>query len=102
MPVTLPQGTKEYLFLDVSDLLAQLLTLDGTTPKFDVKDQGDVLKYTQANATNVGMRMYCLIDTSAAHPQGLWAAGNYRLYVNFTTAPELPRLGPYAFTVDAS
>lgn len=102
MPVTLPQGTKEFLLVDVQDLLLNLVTLDGTTPKFDVKDVANVMKYTQQAATNSQMRVYCLIDTSAAHAQGLWPAGNYRLYINFVTAPELPRLGPYPFVVDAS
>lgn len=99
MPATLPQGTKEYLIVDVADLLGTLVTLDGTTPKYDVKDQAGAFKYTQQAATNSAMRLYCLIDTLLG---GTWAAGNYRLYINFTTAPELPRLGPFTFAVDAS
>jgi hypothetical protein len=99
VPVTLPVGTKEYLMLDVDDLLDVLTTLNGTTPTFDVKDQAGAFKYTAQAATNVGMRLYCLVDTALG---GAWAAGNYRLYVNFTTAPELPRLGPFTFVVDAS
>ena len=96
MPATLPLGTKEYLLVDVSDMLNSLATLDGTTPKYDVKDSLDVLKYNQQTATNVVMRLYCMIDTMLG---GAWPAGNYRLYVNFTTAPELPRLGPFTFVV---
>src|SRR5688500_10915117 len=99
MAAVLPAGTKEYLLVDVVDLLGNLATLDGTTPRYDVKDSNGNLKYTQAVATNVVMRLYCMIDTLLG---GAWAAGNYRLYVNFTTAPELPRLGPYMFTVDDS
>jgi hypothetical protein len=99
MPVTLPQGTKEHLIVDVADLLTNLVTLDGTTPKFDVKNDADVLKYTQQAATNQVMRLFCLIDTNSG---GIWAAGTYRLYVYFTTAPELPKLGPFSFIVDAS
>lgn len=99
MPATLPIGTKEYLLVDITDLLNNLATLDGTTPKYDVKDQGGAFKYTQATATNVVMRLYCIIDTMVG---GAWAAGTYRLYINFTTAPELPRLGPFTFTVDDS
>lgn len=99
MPATLPAGTKEYLILDVTDALGQLATLDGTTPKYDVKDVANAFKYTQATATNVVMRVYCMIDTMQG---GAWAAGEYRLYINFTTAPELPRLGPFTFTVDGS
>jgi hypothetical protein len=102
MPVTLTQGTKEYLFVEIDDLLNVLTTLDGTTPKFDVKTGSSgsgTLKYDQQAATNTGMRVNCLVDTSAAHPGGLWAAGAYRLYIYFTTAPELPKLGPFAFDV---
>ena len=99
MAATLTQGTKERLIIDVEDLLGNLATLDGTTPTYDVKDQAGVYKYTDAVATNVVMRLYCMIDTNLG---GLWAAGNYRLYVTFTTAPEIPVLGPYTFVVDAS
>lgn len=99
MAAVLPAGTKEYLLVDVVDLLGNLATLDATTPKYDVKDQNGVMKYTQATATNVVMRLYCMIDTLSG---GAWAPGNYRLYINFTTAPELPRLGPFPFTVDDS
>jgi len=99
MPVTLPQGTKEHLIVDVADLLTNLVTLDGTTPKFDVKDDADVMKYTQQAATSVVMRMFCLIDTMSG---GAWTAGTYRLYIYFTTAPELPKLGPFTFVVDDS
>jgi hypothetical protein len=97
MPITLPQGTKEYLLVDVDDLLDNLVDLSGTTPKYDVKDAENNLKYNQVAVTQISlMRLYCLIDTNLG---GLWAAGNYRLYVNFTTTPELPRLGPLTFAV---
>jgi hypothetical protein len=99
MAATLPVGTKEYLIVDVDDLLNNLITLDGTNPRYDVKDPSGNLKYNQAIATNQVMRLYCIIDTALG---GLWIAGSYRLYVNFTTAPELPRLGPFQFTVDDS
>lgn len=102
MATKLPQGTKEYLILDVADKLANLTSLDGTNPRFDVKDNANVFKYTAQPASNVGMELYCLVDTSAAHPGGLWAGGIYRLYVNFDTPAEIPRLGPFEFTVDAS
>lgn len=99
MPATLPAGTKEYLIVDVVDLLNNLVTLDGTTPKYDVKDAAGAFKYTQEPATNQVMRLFCMIDTMLG---GAWAGGTYRLYINFVTAPELPRLGPYTFTVDDS
>jgi hypothetical protein len=99
MAATLPAGTKEYLIVDVTDILGNLVTLDGTNPKYDVKDANGVLKYDQQVATNQVMRVFCMIDTLLG---GAWAAGNYRLYLNFTTAPELPRLGPFMFTVDDS
>lgn len=99
MAATLPAGTKEYLIVDVVDLLNNLVTLDATTPKYDVKDAQGNLKYNQEPATNQVMRLFCMIDTLLG---GAWAAGNYRLYINFTTAPELPRLGPFTFVVDDS
>jgi len=103
MPVTLPQGTKEHVIVDIEDLLNNLVTLDGTTPKFDVKNEAGTLIYTQQAATNQVMRCFCLIDTDTTGPtSSLWPAGTYRLYIDFTTAPELPRLGPFPFMVDAS
>lgn len=99
MAVTLTQGTIEYLIVEVTDELHTLADLTGTAPKFTVLDTNGVIKVNEANGTPVGMKVYCLVDTTAG---GLWTGGNYRLYLRLTTAPEVPRLGPFAFTVDAT
>lgn len=103
MAITLTQGTKEYINVDVVDALGGIATLDGTTPKFDIigPSPSSTSKYTQQAALNTVMKLKCLVDTSAGHPNGLWTTGTYKLYVNFTTAPELPRLGPFEIEVVA-
>jgi hypothetical protein len=99
MPVTLPQGTKEYLIVDLTDLLGTVVTLDGLGTTYDVKDINGNLKYAAALAVTTAMRARCMIDTEQG---GTWQAGNYRLYLEFNAAPELPRIGPFTFTVDDS
>ena len=95
----LPQGTKEFLIVDVDDASDQLTTLVGTTPKYDIKDSTGTLKVNQGTPTAVGMRLYCLADTTAG---GLWAGDTYRLYVNFITGGEAPKIGPMEFIVSAA
>ena len=101
MAVELPQGTKEHLVVDVDDELNNLPTLDGTTPQFRVlmpdPDDADKVAWTSTGLTVQVMKLFCLIDTSV----GPWDGGTYRLYVRFTTAPELPVLGPFEFDVVA-
>lgn len=100
MAVTLPQGTKEYVVVDVEDALASIVDLAGTTPQFKVlnPDPDDTDKLAWAAVTNVSlMKLYCLLDTSV----GPWDGGTYRLFVRFTTAPELPVLGPFEVEVEA-
>lgn len=99
MAVTLPQGTKEYIVVNVDDELDNLLTLDGTTPQYRILTEAGVEKLTWTNAVIQVMKLFCMVDTQSG---GLWAAGEYRLYARFTTAPELPWLGPFPFTVDNS
>jgi hypothetical protein len=100
MPVDLPKGTKEYVVVEVTDALNNLVTLEGTTPKFDVKYQDESFKITQGTPVIQIMKLFCMIDTRTV--PGDWPAGDYRIYVDFTTAPELPRIGPFPFSVDAS
>jgi hypothetical protein len=100
MAIVLPQGTKEYIVVDVDDELDAVNNLAPTTPQFKVlnpdPDDGDKLAW--AAVTNIDlMKLYCLVDTSV----GPWAAGTYRLFVRFTSAPELPVLGPCEFEVEA-
>jgi hypothetical protein len=93
MAVVLPQGTKEYLIVDVEDQLGNITTLSGTSPRYTVKDEADAFKYTNQAGINTVMSAYCLIDTAS------WAAGLYRLYLRFDALPEVPYLGPFQFEV---
>jgi hypothetical protein len=96
----LPQGTKEYLIVDVEDELGAIADLSSHNPEFRVinPDPTDTDKVTW---TNVGlvvtlMKVRCLVDTSSG---GGWPPGTYRLQLRFTATPELPWLGPYEFDV---
>lgn len=97
MPVTLPKGTKEYVVVEVVDALNNLVDLAATTPKYDVKYSDDSLTITQATPIIQLMKLFCMIDTRTTPAS--WPAGEYRVYVDFTAAPELPRIGPFSFTV---
>ena len=95
MAFTLTRGTKEILPVDVDDSTDQVSSLAAATSvQFDVKNEGGTSFYTNQAATVTGMRISCLVDTSAAHPSGLWPAGRYELYPEFTLATEVVRLGP--------
>ncbi len=97
----LTQGTKEYLLVDVTDESAQLTTLTGTSPRFDVYTESGVAKILAQPAVIdpvLLLRMRCLVDTSMPT---LWDEGNYFLYPTLDTLPEVPRLGPYLFVVVA-
>ena len=99
MATLLIQGTKEYLIVDMTDKLGSLTALDGTNPRFTVYNTTNVKMYDEQPASNVGMSVYCLVDTSAAHPSGLWPAGEYRLSLHFDTPAESPLVEPGRFTV---
>lgn len=89
----IPLGSKEHLIVEVKDRTGSVTTLNGKSPVFTVKDDDDVVKYSNQAATNVGMNVYCLVDTAG------WDPGKYRLWVAFTNAPETPKIGPYEFRV---
>lgn len=95
MAFTLTRGTKEILPVDVDDTTDQVTTLTSATAvQFDVKNDVGTSFYSNQAASVTGMRISCLVDTSAAHPSGLWPEGHYELYVEFTLATESARLGP--------
>lgn len=98
MAVNLPKGTKENIVVEVDDALNNLVDLAGTTPKYDVKKEDDTLVISQATPTIQVMKLFCMIDTRTT-PNN-WPPGEYRIYVDFTTAPELPRIGPFPFTIN--
>jgi hypothetical protein len=99
MATQLVQGTKEYLIVDMTDKLGALSSLDGTNPRFTVYNPSNVKIYDEQTASNVGMTVYCLCDTSAAHPSGLWPPAEYRLSLHFDTPAESPVVEPGRFTV---
>lgn len=99
-------GTVEYLIVNIADKIptgTPLTDLTGTTPKFDVylPTPPGTIKVTNRTVDNVvGMFCYCLIDTVTG---GLWTAGvGYELYIRFTTAPEIPYVGPFSFDLKAA
>lgn len=101
--IQLVQGTIETVNATVTDLGGALTTLTGLSPVFDVvpvdpaTDLDTVpAKYTNQSATNSGMMIICLIDTTSG---GAWARGKYRLYVSFTYTSQVPKLGPMDFYV---
>jgi len=100
MAVVLPQGTKEYVVVDVEDELNAIADLSGATTQFRVlkPDDSDMIAWTSTGVSITLMKVRCLIDTQTP---SLWPQAEYRLYLRFTTAPELPWLGPFPFEVEA-
>lgn len=98
MAVSLPQGTKEYVVVDVDDELNVVNNLATMSPEFKVlnPDPLDTDKLAWAAVSQINlMKLYCLIDTTG------WAGGTYRLFIRFTAAPEIPWLGPHEVEVVA-
>lgn len=91
--ITLPRGTKENLIVDVTDRLGSLTTLNGANSTFDIRKKGEAWLLQGQSVINIGMRAYCLIDTSS------WVVGVYELFINFQALPEQPRIGPHEFEV---
>lgn len=96
MAFYLTRGTKELLPVDVDDTTDQVTSLVSSSPQFDVKLADDPFTsfYSNQAASATDMRISCLVDTSAAHPSGLWPEGHYELYIEFTVASEAVRIGP--------
>jgi hypothetical protein len=94
----IPKGSKEHIIVDISDRLNNLSDLTGAGVQFDTRVK-DAASYIQQNivATVIGMRAYCLVDTTLAG----YVAGRFEMFVHFTNSPESPRLGPIEFLVNA-
>lgn len=93
----LTAGTKEIVPVDISDRSGATTDLSASTPTYSVLD--DVTPtpnawYDVEATTASGLRISCMIDTSATHPDGVWPVGHYRLFVGFTVGSELIKLGP--------
>lgn len=94
--ITLIQGTIENLLVDIEDRSENLLTLDGTDPKFSIRPRfGDDDSWVVENesASDDDLRAFCLINTVG------WDTGEYELYIEFQNLPEAPKLGPMFFEV---
>lgn len=90
------KGTKENVHVDFVDRSDTVTTLAGSSPTFDVVDPSDVFKVTAGSATASGMRITVLLDTTVG---GVWAEGEYRLFVKFTVGSQVIRKGPYYFII---
>jgi hypothetical protein len=93
---TLTVGTKEYLPIQVRNILGSVTTLDGTGLTYDLyhDDEAETVVLTAQPASNDGMVALPLIDCT-----GL-TEGDYKVFIKFTALPEVPRLGPFYFRVD--
>jgi hypothetical protein len=90
------KGSKENVHIDFTDRSGAVTSLAGSTPTYDVIDSGDVFKVTAGAATAAGMRITVLNDTNIG---GIWAEGEYRLFVKFTVGTQVIRKGPYYFQI---
>lgn len=89
--IEITQGTKEIIPVDVIDRTGVTTDLSTATPKFWFQKPDNSYVYDNVAATAVGMRIDCLVDTSAGGPSGLLAVGTYRLYVGWTRGSEVPK-----------
>lgn len=90
----LTKGTQEYLYVDVTDRLNNLTTLDGLTLGWSV--MGDEAEAVSSGAAqNDGMLMICgPINTTTLDPD------EYALFVTIAISPEIIKLGPFPFVVN--
>lgn len=103
--VTLTKGTKEYVPIKLLNVLGNLTTLDGLGLKHDLfkDDEAETEIYSGTATINDGMIALPLIDTnlqSGMPAADLVPEGDYNIFLDFTLAPEHPRLGPFKFRVD--
>jgi hypothetical protein len=90
------KGTKENVRVTMVDRSGVVTDLSSSGPTFDVIDAAEVFKVTAGSATASGMVITLLLDTTVG---GVWAEGDYRLFVKFTVGSEVVRKGPYYFTI---
>lgn len=87
--IGITQGTKEIIPVTIVDKTNVTTDLSGASPKFWFQKPDDTYVYSNVTATATGMRIDCLVDTSAGGPGGLLATGTYRLYVGWTNGSEV-------------
>ena len=104
--VTLTKGTVEFVPIKLTNVLGSLTTLDGLGLQHDLfkDDEAETEIYTGLATLNDGMIALPLIDTTqddgGIPPVPLTPEGDYCIFIDFTTAPEHPRLGPFKFRLD--
>ena len=97
MPIgVLARGTDEIIRVTQEDRSELVTDLSTSSPTFTVKDSAGADKVTDASASATGLVISVPLDTNVG---GMWAAGEYRLYVKFTVGGEVVRKGPYYFTL---
>ena len=94
----IPKGSKEVLYVSVTDRLAQLTTLDSAVLAWEAwdnfKDVDDGTPIANGVCTNEGMTAITSpIDTTE------WDEGIYRLFLTMTMGAEVVKLGPFDFVV---
>src|SRR4029079_15153732 len=90
------KGTKENVRCVYVDEAGLVTDLSSSGPTFDVIDETDTFKVTAASASAAGMVITVLLDTTVG---GVWAEGEYRLFVKFTVGSQVIRKGPYFFVI---
>lgn len=90
------KGSDEPVLVEFVDSSGLVTTLAGSGPTFDVLDSADVFKVTAGAATASGMVITVPLDTNFG---GVWAEGEYRLFVKFTVGTYLIRKGPFYFQI---
>jgi hypothetical protein len=90
------QGSKENIRVTLEDRSGTVTSLASSSPTFTVKNDAGADKVTDVAASASGLVITCLLDTNAG---GLWAVGEYRLFVKFTVGTEVVVKGPFYFTV---
>jgi hypothetical protein len=97
MPITIVDGSQEYIKVEVIDNSDTPITsLSGTTPLFDTTDTAFVAIQSNVVPGVSGMFLYCLINGTLS---GYVAGNKYYLYPKFSLAPESPKLGPVEFFI---
>lgn len=92
--IEIVKGSVEHIPVDIADRLGGLTDLAGTAPSYSIRkesDQGAALQ--TGSPTVVGMRVYCLIDSTTLPKD------RYELLVSFNNPPETPVVGPIDFEV---
>lgn len=103
--VTLTKGTVEFVPIKLLNVLGNVTTLDGLGLKHDLfmDDEAETQLYTGHATLNDGMIALPLIDTTQLYGSPTPVAmpeGDYNIFIDFASAPEHPRLGPFKFRLD--